>query len=422
MDFQLPELGEGVYEVELVEWQVKPGDVVKRGQELAEVVTDKASMSLPSPFFGTITKLQAEPGDMVRIGQAVLCYEPRQQIDGDEDGEEQQRKETKPVKRQAEKLSAAAPSSRPTASRGVSAAPSVRRMARKIGIDLADVRGSGPGGRVLFDDLTALSQPGETATGTKPTQPSADYGEPGTRRKLIGVRRKIAQHMTLSKRTIPHYSYIDECEITELVRLRASLKESYAAEGVKLTYLSFFVKAAVAALKEVPLVNASLDEDANEIVFHDRYDIGIATATPGGLLVPVIRDAEAKDLSEIAREIERLAREAQEGRAQREDLRGSTFTITSIGSIGGLISTPVINYPEAAILGIGRIVKRPVYSDPGDEDAGSDEGKLRPADMVYLSFSFDHRILDGAIGAVFGNAIIRQLQNPAAMLVSNPLK
>jgi 2-oxoisovalerate dehydrogenase E2 component (dihydrolipoyl transacylase) len=241
-----------------------------------------------------------------------------------------------------------------------------------------------------------------------PAEPRPDYGRPGTRIKLQGLRRKIAEHMAMAKRTIPHYSYVDECDVTELVRLRANLRDTYARAGVKLTYLAFFVKAVTAALKEVPLVNASLDEDGGEIVLHDRYHIGIAVATPAGLIVPVVRDADRKDLGAIAREVERLSGEARAGKARLDDLRGGTFTVTSVGNIGGLFSTPVINHPEVAILGIGKVVKRPVFDDAG---------RVRPADLVYLSLSFDHRVVDGAVGAAFANAIIKQLQNPAALLL-----
>ena len=279
-------------------------------------------------------------------------------------------------------------------------------MARKLGIDLAGVHGSGPGGRVLIDDLSAHVQ--SVAPAAKQPAPLEDYGRPGTRIKLQGVRRKIAEHMVLAKNTIPHYTYIDECEVTDLVRLRESLKEPFAERGAKLTYLAFFVKAVVAALKDVPIVNASLDTESEEIVLHDRYNIGIAVASPSGLIVPVIHEADKKDLLTIARDIERLTGETRAGKVRVEDLRGGTFTITSVGGIGGLISTPVINHPEVAILGIGKVVKRPVF------DAA---GNVRPADMIYLSLSFDHRVVDGAIGAAFCNAIMRRLQNPATMLL-----
>jgi pyruvate dehydrogenase E2 component (dihydrolipoamide acetyltransferase)/2-oxoisovalerate dehydrogenase E2 component (dihydrolipoyl transacylase) len=214
--------------------------------------------------------------------------------------------------------------------------------------------------------------------------------------------------MVLSKRTIPHYSYVEECEVTDLVRLREAFREPYASAGIKLTYLAFFVKAAAAALKEVPIVNASLDEKDGDIVLHGHYHIGVAVATPGGLIVPVVHDADQKDLAQIAREIDRLSSDARAGKARLEDLRGGTFTVTSIGNIGGLFSTPVINHPEVGILGVGRIVRRPVYDDAGN---------VRPADLIYLSFSFDHRVVDGAVGAAFGNAVLRHLHKPAALLV-----
>jgi pyruvate dehydrogenase E2 component (dihydrolipoamide acetyltransferase)/2-oxoisovalerate dehydrogenase E2 component (dihydrolipoyl transacylase) len=293
----------------------------------------------------------------------------------------------------------------------VKAAPSVRLMARKLGIDLSQIRGSGPQGRILIEDLSRYVLPSGAA---KPDGAAvqADYGKPGTRRKLQGLRRKIAEQMVLSKKVIPHYGYVDECDITDLVRLRGSLREIYAASGIRLTYLAFFVKAVTQALKEVPLVNSTLDEESGEIVLHDHYHIGIAVAAPQGLIVPVIHDADRLDLARIAREIERLGDAARAGKSRLEDLRGGTFTITSIGGIGGLISTPIIRHPEAGILGIGKVVKRPIYDDFGN---------LRPADMVYLSFSFDHRILDGAIGAAFANALIRRLQQPAALLLPEKL-
>ena len=276
------------------------------------------------------------------------------------------------------------------------------------------MHGSGPDGRILIEDLTSrLQTPAiDPAAARNAPRSCADYGKPGTRIKLQGLRRKIAEHMVQAKRTIPHYSYVDECDVTDLVRLRESLRDTFARAGVKLTYLPFFVKAVVAALKEVPIVNASLDEEAGEIVLHDRYHIGIAVATPAGLIVPVVRDADQKDLATIAREIERLSQRRPRRQIAPRGSAGSTFTITSVGSHGGLISTPVINHPEVGILALGKIVKRPVF------DAA---GHIRPADMIYLSLSFDHRVVDGAVGAVFANAILRNLQNPAALLLSPQL-
>jgi pyruvate dehydrogenase E2 component (dihydrolipoamide acetyltransferase)/2-oxoisovalerate dehydrogenase E2 component (dihydrolipoyl transacylase) len=291
-------------------------------------------------------------------------------------------------------------------------------MARQLGVDLAQVRASGPNNRVLIDDLASYVKQtanlvSEQSTTRPPSSPPDKY-RPGARVKLRGLRRAIAQRMAEAKRTIPHYSLVDECDVTELVRLRDSLKARFAESGIKLTYLPFFVKALVGALKDVPLANASLDEAAGEMVLHDRYHIGIATDTPDGLLVPVLRDADRKSLSEIAGEMERLTESARNKKIAAADLRGSTFTITSIGSIGGLISTPIINSPEVGIMGIGRIVRRPALDDAGN---------LCSSQVVYLSFSFDHRVIDGSVAARLSNAVLHGLQNPATLLLPDlPLR
>jgi pyruvate dehydrogenase E2 component (dihydrolipoamide acetyltransferase)/2-oxoisovalerate dehydrogenase E2 component (dihydrolipoyl transacylase) len=401
MEFRLPELGEGVYEAELVRWLVSPGTAVKRGQNLLEAMTDKATMEVPSPFAGAVTDLRAKPGQTIKVGDVILIYEGARTEAASSSRAEEKREPVHAV---------ASPARRerngpPATELSVKAAPSVRYMAREMGIDLARVHGTGPGGRILIADLAGQVQ--APASPRKTVEKKPDYGTPGTRVKLLGLRRKIADHMVMSKRTIPHYSYVDECDVSEMVRLRQGLKEA-GTTGVKITYLAFFVKAVAVALKEVPIVNASLDDAAGEIVLHNRYDIGVATATEAGLVVPVVRDVDRRDLFEIAREIERLSSAARSGRAKPEELRGSTFTVTSIGNVGGLISTPVINHPEVGILGIGKVVKRPVYDSAGN---------IRPADLVYLSFSFDHRVVDGAVGAVFGNAVMRQLQHSVGMLI-----
>jgi pyruvate dehydrogenase E2 component (dihydrolipoamide acetyltransferase)/2-oxoisovalerate dehydrogenase E2 component (dihydrolipoyl transacylase) len=409
MDFALPEIGEGVYEAELVRWLVRPGDTVKRGQTLMEVMTDKASMEVPSPFAGTINDLRAEPGAKVKVGDVLLTYQ----------GQGEPETALAPQAAAIEGNSRARTVTVQAAETGrngpgvpVKAAPSVRYLARKLGVDINRVHGSGPQGRVLVEDLTSqLPQlrptpsptPGADAPGLPPS-----YGTRGTRQKLQGLRRTIAERMVQSRRAIPDYTYVDECDVTELVRLREGLREGAARLGIKMTYLAFAAKAVVGALQEVPLVNATLDEGAGEIVLHDCYHLGIAVAAPAGLLVPVVRDANKKDLFQLAREIEQQTAAARSGRAKREDLTGSTFTLTSIGNIGGLFSTPIINPPEVGILGIGKIVRRPVY------DAA---GQIKPADLVYLSFSFDHRVVDGAVGAAFGNAVVRRLQQPAALLL-----
>ncbi len=436
MDFPLPPVGEGLIEVELVRWLVRPGDAVARGQGLAEVMSDKASMEVPSPFAGTVTALAAAPGTKVKVGDRLLSYNAVGEAGGrptppaplpEGKGESDSHSLALAVHREAPRADSPLPSGRGAEGVGSSsanghalppAAPSVRMLARKLGVDLAAVRGSGPHGRILLDDLTPYLTP-KPANSTRPASaPSGtdtskfDFGVAGTRQKLIGLRRKIAEHMVESKRHIPHYSYIDECDFSDVVRVRNQLREPLAKVGVKLTYLAFFVKAVSRALKEVPIVNSTFDEAAGEVVLHDKYNIGVAVAAPSGLLVPVVKDTDKKDLATIATDIERLSGDAKSGRIKIDDLRGGTFTVTSIGGIGGLISTPIINHPEVGIMGVGKVVKRPVY------DAA---GALKPADIVYLSFSFDHRVVDGAIGAAFGNVVMRYLHAPALLLLPEKL-
>ena len=410
MEFALPPVGEGLYEVELVRWLVKPGDAVQRGQPLMEVLSDKATMEVPSPFAGTITSLTAEPGTKVTIGQTVLHFTP----------ETKTVRTTETVVQQSENAVQHAEIPKPIAGNhtavSIAAAPSVRLLARRFGIDLTLVRGTGPGGRILFDDIAPHIQP---TTPPKPAPVSShvshglDLGKAGTSVKLTGIRRTIAEKMQASKQSIPHYSYIDECDVTDLVRVRGQLKEPFSSAGLKLTYLPFIIKAVTRALKHVPIVNSTFDDKSEEITMHDRYHIGVAVATSSGLMVPIIKDADRKGIPEIAAEIERLSLAARSGRVRADDLRGGTFTVTSIGSIGGLISTPIINRPEVGIVGVGKLVKRPVY------DAS---GNLRPAELIYLSFSFDHRIVDGAIGAAFGNAVIRHLEHPTTLLLPDDLR
>ena len=399
MEFQLPELGEGVYEAEMTRWLVHVGDRVAPGQGLVEVLTDKATMEVPSPFAGVISKLGVEPGQNLKVGQAILSYDPL------DNGVEPSAVAQKPTSASPDVASPA------TASRGngVKASPAVRQKAKQLGIDLAQIRGTGPNGRILEGDLIVP----ETKVASAPVAaPPAEFGRPGTRIKLQGLRRKIAEHMVLAKSTIPHYSYVDECDVTELVRVRVGLRNSFEKKGAKLTYLAFIVKAVVGALKDVPMVNATLDDAAGDIVLLDQYHIGIAVATPAGLVVPVVRDADRKSLLDIARDIQRLGDEARAGKSRLEDQRGATFTVTSFGSIGGLFAAPVIPFPQLGILGVGKIVKRPVY------DAA---GHVVPADMVYLSYSFDHRVLDGALAAAFSNALIARLQKPLELAMGEVL-
>ncbi|MCX7666029.1 MAG: 2-oxo acid dehydrogenase subunit E2 [Gemmataceae bacterium] len=416
MDFAVPELGEGVYEAEMLKWLVKVGDTVKRGQPLLEVMTDKATMEIPSPFAGKILSLDVQEGVRIKVGQNILKYESSSSPSASAilaTGTSGSSIQTRKVESASPATNVSSPTAlmNPPSTASIITAPSIRHLARKLGIDLSKVEGTGPGGRILLEDVTPLISRVGANNGEKTKKieaPRPDYGKPGTRVPLMGLRRLIAEHLVDSARRIPHFSYIDECDVSELVRLRSALREPCAAMGIKLTYLPFFVHAIVSALKEIPIANSSLDEAKNEIVFHDHYNIGVAVATPGGLIVPVIKDADKKDIFSIAREIDRLAHDARNGKSRREDLKGGTFTLTSVGNIGGLISTPIINHPEVGIVGVGKVIKRPIY----DED-----DNLIPAHMLYLSFSFDHRVVDGAVCAAFGNAVIARLKNPAAMLL-----
>ncbi len=404
MEFHLPELGEGVYEAEAVRWLVPEGSTVRPGQPLIEMLTDKATMEVPSPFSGTIERFTIQPGEKVKVGQTILNY-----------GSAATTTKVEPAPAKTDDVVTSSPRSHqsskadpgPKPSVPPRAAPSVRLLARKLGVDLASLHGSGPEGRILVEDLTPSLVHTNGAPRAKPVE-AVDFGVAGTRIKLAGLRRKIAEQMALAKRSIPHFTYVDEVDVSELVHLRASLNESKWSEGTRITYLPFIVRAVVRVLKEMPIVNASLDEDAGEIVYHDRYHVGIAVATSAGLIVPVVHDADQKDFFTVAKEIERLARDAKAGKSKLEDLKGGTFTLTSIGNIGGLFSTPIIPPGQVGILGIGKIVKRPVFDE---------RMNVRPADMVYLSFSFDHRIVDGAVGTEFGNRILRQLRDPWSLVL-----
>jgi len=283
----------------------------------------------------------------------------------------------------------------------VLAAPATRRLARELGIDITSVKGTGPNGRVTDDDLRA---PVPAVADAPKAPPAADGNE--ERVPLRGVRKIIAERMTKSFHTIAQVTLVDEVDMTELVLLKEAFKGSAEKRGVKLTFLPFVIKAVIPALKEFPYVNSTLDEGNSEIVLKKRYNLGIATDTPGGLLVPVLKDADKKDIFQLSAEIEKLAGMARTGELGREEVQGSTFTITNLGSIGGLFATPIVNYPEVAILGTHRISKRPVVRD----------GKIESRDMMYLSLSFDHRVMDGAYGARFMNRVIDIIQDPKKIL------
>jgi pyruvate dehydrogenase E2 component (dihydrolipoamide acetyltransferase) len=363
-ELRLPDIGEGVAEGEIVRWLVAEGTSIKEDDLLVEILTDKAAMEMPSPVTGILAKIVAQPGQVVPVGAILAVIETAS----------------------GESLAPPEPSS---PGRDVLAVPAVRRLARDLGVDISAVSGTGPQGRVTEEDVRrAASAPSSAAAAEE-------------RIPFRGKRRMAAKRMVLSKSTIPHALLVDEADATNLLAVRESVREIGAKEGVKITILPFIVQAVVTALSTHPAMNASLDEGRGEIVRKKRYDIGVAVDMEDGLVVPVIRDAGEKTILELAREIERLSEAARNGTLPLSDLSGSTFTVTSIGSIGGLFSYPVINVPEAAILAVHKIVRRPVVR----------EGNIVPRDMVYASLSFDHRLIDGGTATRFMNDVILQIES-----------
>ncbi|MBF2054602.1 MAG: 2-oxo acid dehydrogenase subunit E2 [Candidatus Sericytochromatia bacterium] len=409
IEVKLPDIGEGIAEGEIVKWCVQPGDTVAAEAPLLEVLTDKAAVEIPAPSAGVVHKLMFAEGDLVPVGQVIVQLSAP--------GSSPEPESAAPTAETPAAHVAVAPvqtaSGESHGSERPPATPAIRRAARKQGIDLQQVKGSGPYGRILQRDLA--SAPAAAAPTTSPapadTAPAAASKESGTanetRVPLRGIRRKIAEQMVKAKFTAPDFLYADEADLSELVAFRKAMAAELTAEGIKLTYLPFIVKAVVSALKKYPSLNASLDEDSQELVYKHDYHIGMATASPNGLFVPVIHHADRKSLIELAQEIETLASAVREGKATPEMLRGGTFTITNIGAIGGLMSAPIINHPEVAIMGVNKIYQKPmVYND---------EIAIRWA--CTLSLSFDHRVVDGSDGAYFTSHIIRLLQNPRRLLL-----
>jgi pyruvate dehydrogenase E2 component (dihydrolipoamide acetyltransferase) len=428
-EFRLPDIGEGIHEGEIVKWLVKEGDIVREDQPMVEVMTDKATVEIPAPRAGKILKLNAKEGETVKVGSVLVIIEEL----GEAKPEPKREVVEAPPQREPEPVAAAVsttatavaapPPPSPTAAppQRVLATPATRKLARELGVDIAQIRGTGPGGRVTDEDVRRFAaartapQPPPTPSPAPTPPPAAPAFAPSAvvtdrreeRIPLRGIRKRIAEHMHQSKTTAAHFTYVDEVDMTELIQLREQMKQLAEQKSVKLTYLPFIVKASVAALKEMPILNASIDEAKGEIVIKKYYNIGIATATDEGLIVPVIKDADRKSLLEIAMEIERLAKAAREGKVALSDLQGGTFTITSLGALGGLFATPVINYPEVAILGIHEIKKRPVVRD----------NQIVIRDIMYVSLSFDHRLIDGDVGARFCKKIISYLENPKLLFL-----
>jgi 2-oxoisovalerate dehydrogenase E2 component (dihydrolipoyl transacylase) len=413
---KMPDVGEGVAEAELVEWKVKVGDLVREDDILGAIMTDKATVEIPSPIHGEVLWLGAEIGETVAVGSPLI----RLRADGEEapGRAEPESKPPPPPERKPDEdakptAPIAAPSAAPLPARTFAAqrpegerplaSPAVRLRAKEAGIDLRQVSGSGPAGRISHQDLEAFLARGAQsapATGLRPDNSVKDV-------KLVGLRRKIAERMALANSHIPHITYVEEVDVGALEELRAALNKQKRPGQPKLTLLPFLMRAMVKAIADQPHLNALFDDEAGIVHQHGGVHIGIAAQTPAGLVVPVVRHAEARDLWDCGAELARLTEAARTGTATREELSGSTITITSLGAMGGVATTPVINYPEVAIVGVNKIMMRPVWDGTG----------FVPRKMMNLSSSFDHRVVDGWDAAVFVQRIKTLLETPAMIFV-----
>lgn len=430
LEFKLPEMGEGVNEGELVRWLVKEGDSVKQDQPLVEMMTDKATVEIPSPSSGKVAKLVAKEGDTVKVGQTLLTLDSEQSNSASA-------KTTAPAKPNAATPISAAPTTSskpaavstgpsfsgagtvmypPAAGSNVLATPSTRRYAREAGVDINVIPGSGPAGRVTREDVMKIASTGAGAVsyGT-PTISNAAYTTPNSqagpnsevRTPFKGIRKKIAENLVKSKHTIPHFTHVDEADVTELVQWRSQMKEEAARMGVKLTYLPLIMKALVVTAREFPSFNSMLDEQKGELVQKKYFNIGFAADTPEGLLVPNVKNVERKNILQLAQEITALAEKARTGKLAPDDMRHGTITITNIGSIGGLYATPIINPPEVAIIGVYEIIKKPVVLN----------GQIVVRDMMNITATCDHRVVDGADAARFLKKLKARLSQPQALLL-----
>jgi 2-oxoisovalerate dehydrogenase E2 component (dihydrolipoyl transacylase) len=406
--FKLPDLGEGTVESEIGEWFIKVGEFVEEETIVGTMMTDKAAVELASPISGTVIKLAGEPGDIVAVGAALVVFE----TDGEagvvaEEEVEVPKSEPAPVPKPTQKNEAVAIAPAADESRGrVITSPAVRRRAKEADIDLSLVPGSGPGGRIQrkdFDNFLKSQAMGIEAA--KAATPSTDVKEI----KVIGLRRIIAERMTKAKQEIPHFAYVEEIDITELEALRKHLNNRRNDPTERLTLLPFLGLALIRALKEFPQCNSTYDKDRNMLLQHAAVHLGVATQTPDGLKVPVIKHAEMRGIDGLAAEIRRLTQAARDNSATKSELTGGTITITSLGKLGGIVSTPVINMPEVGIIGVNRAVERPMVFN----------GQVAVRLMMNLSSSFDHRFVDGYDAAAMIQRIKEMLEHPATIFLAD---
>ena len=442
-EVKLPDIGEGVTEGELVKWLVKVGDVVEADQAVAEVMTDKATVEVPSPFKGVVKELKAAEGDVIPVETTILMLEQgagstAQPAKSESSLQKSASQSAPQAARVATPPSVSLPSMNgpaqggletyaevfpPAADSRVLATPSTRRLARELNVDINQLSGTGLAGRVTREDVIhsskgagALSGP-QVANGStlsalqKPAIPVPSYqGQPGAaeeRVALRGIRKKIAENLQMAKQVIPHFTLMEEIKVSALSQVRAQAKEAGEKYGVKVTYLPFVMKALVATMREFPMFNASIDDQAQEIVYKKYFNIGFAADTPNGLVVPVVKSVDQKTTLQIAAEINELAKKARDGKLALEEMKGATITITNIGSVGGTYATPIINHPEVAILGMYKLQHKPVWN--GKE--------FVPEQVMNYTITCDHRLIDGAVAANFMKAFASRIENPSRLFL-----
>ncbi len=413
--FKLPDIGEGVVEGEVVQWHVAAGDAVSEDDPIVDVMTDKATVTIPSPVSGVVTSLSGDVGEMVAVGSTLVEFDSDAAADSEPEPAVEPEPEAEPEPAVAVSISPAPtpapttpePAAAPATPSGkVLASPAIRRRAREAGVDLSQARGSGPAGRVRHADLDAFIAADGAVSGAAPSAYSTKRTDV-TEVKVVGLRRKIAEQMAISKSSIPHFSYFEEADVTELEALRQMLNASRGESRPKLTYLPFIMLALSKIMPDHPECNAHYDDQAGVVSRHGAVHIGIATQTERGLYVPVVKHVEAMDAWQAASELHRVAGAARDGTASLDDLTGSTFTITSLGRDGGLGATPIINHPEVAILGVHKARDMPVAKD----------GQVVVRRIMNLSSSFDHRVVDGADGAALVQHLRRMLEHPALIFM-----
>lgn len=439
---QLPELGEGVTEGELVKWLVKVGDKISPDQPVAEMMTDKATVEVPSPIAGVVKEIQKKEGDVIEVGAVMLVVETdgaatvsaptaaaaKPAAPANQPASQPAMMASAPAAKAAVQTSSGADIYPPVTDARVLATPATRRLARESGVDLNQVRGTGVAGRVTREDVMGSGGAGAVSAGMPsvgngsasalqmPSIPRPSYQGPAgaaeERVALRGIRKKIAENMQMAKHVVPHFTLMDEANVTALVSMREELRAVGEKAGVKITYLPFVMKALIATVREFPMFNASIDDAAQEIVYKKYFNVAFAADTPNGLLVPVIKNADSKTILQLSREINDLAKRARDGKLALDEMKGATITVTNIGSVGGQYATPIINHPEVAIMGMYKIQEKPVIK----RDAAGNMS-LDSIRTMGFTITADHRLIDGAVAANFLKAFIARIENPGVLML-----